>query len=75
MKGALLIAVISTCGILGCLFYFNDKYIPLTYRTCSDTVCLKDVTNLSQLTKTSNGCITDGSSIICGSYWQRRDRW
>jgi len=64
------------------IFYITVKTVPLTWRTCQEgsgwgggVVCLNDVKDLNQIQHTPNGCLTDGHNVICGSYWQRQDRW
>lgn len=76
--------IVGATIIVASVFYWTDHHVPLTWRTCQDTGggllgggsnCLADVQNLNQIKTKPDGCITDGHNVICGSYWQKKDRW
>jgi len=51
---------------------------PSTWRTCSNgfrPICLQDVKDRKEIITRQDGCITDGTNVICGSYWQKKDKW
>lgn len=76
--------VIGAVAFIGIAVFAFGAYkaieaTPATWRTCQPSgrgsTCLRDVSELSQIKTLENGCITDGSNVICGSYWQERGKW
>lgn len=86
MKEALIVVIgipiVVSVTLIGGILWFTNTHTPLRWRACnadnggwgSVPACIT-VDSRDQIQQLPNGCITDGTNRICGSYWLKQDRW